>query len=200
MTATIEYYFSLNSPWSYLGHERLLTIAARHGSSIRLHPVNFTGVVFPDTGGLPVPKRSPQRQAYRLMELKRWRDFLGIPLTLHPAHWPADERFAAGAVIAVRERGDNAAALAGAIMRAGWAEERDIADPETVLAIASQLGIDTSSLTQDARASLDSWTADSKAAINQGVFGAPSYVLGEELFWGQDRLDFLDRALSLHDS
>jgi 2-hydroxychromene-2-carboxylate isomerase len=196
MAALIDYYFSLNSPWSYLGHARLLDIARRHGAALAMHPVNFSQVVFPATGGLPVPQRSAQRQAYRIMELKRWRDFLSLPLNLQPAHWPADERLAAGAVMVARDRGDDAASLAGAIMRAVWAEERDIADPQTLRDIAREQGVALADLLESAATREEDWLAGSRAAIARGVFGAPSYLLGEEVFWGQDRLDFLDRALA----
>ena len=122
---TVDYYLSLNSPWTYLGHERFMAMAARAGVTVNLRPVDFS-LIFPKTGGLPVPQRPPQRQAYRMQELKRWRAFLDIPLNLQPAHWPADDKLATGLVIAAREAGLDAARLAGAYMRAVWAQERNI--------------------------------------------------------------------------
>ena len=196
MTATtVDYYLSLNSPWTYLGHERFIAIAAKAGATVRLWPVDFS-VIFPETGGLPVGKRSPQRQAYRLQELERWRDFLGVPLNLHPAHWPADDGFATGLVMAARDEGLDAARLAGAYMRAVWAEERDIGDEATALAIAKEQGIDGAALRDRVDACLAQRDRDSRDAIEKGVFGAPSYVVGDRLFWGQDRLDFVERALA----
>lgn len=196
MTDRIDYYISLNSPWSYLGHERFVDIAARHAKAVTVHPVDF-GVIFPETGGLPVGKRAPQRQAYRLVELARWCDHLGVALVLHPKHWPADERAAAAMVLAQREAGGDALRLAGAFLRAVWAEERDIADPETRLAIASACGADGPALAAAAEAEdlLSLRERESRDAIARGVFGAPTYVYRDELFWGQDRLDFLERAL-----
>ena len=191
----VDYYLSLNSPWTYLGHERFMAMAGRAGASVRLWPVDFS-VIFPQTGGLPVPKRSPQRQAYRLQELRRWRDFLGIALNLHPAHWPAADGVATGIVMAARDDGLDAARLAGAYMRAVWAEERDIGDEATALAIAAEQGIDGAALRPRVDACLKARDADSLAAIDRGVFGAPSYVIGEQIFWGQDRLDFVERALA----
>jgi carboxymethylenebutenolidase len=195
MPATVDYYLSLNSPWTYLGHDRFLAIAASAGARVRLWPVDFS-VIFPQTGGLPVPKRSPQRQAYRLQELARWRDFLGVPLELHPAHWPADDRTATGLVMAARDDGLDAARLAGACMRAVWAEQRDIGDEATVLAIAAEQGIDGEALLPRVDACLAERERDSRNAIERGVFGAPSYVIGDQIFWGQDRLDFVERALA----
>ena len=179
MATTVDYYLSLNSPWTYLGHDRFMAIAAKAGATVRLWPVDFS-VIFPETGGLPVGKRSPQRQAYRLQELERWRDFLGVPLNLHPAH----------------DDGLDAARLAGAYMRAVWAEERDIGDETTALAIAKDQGIDGASLRSRVDACLEQRDRDSRDAIGKGVFGAPSYVIGDRIYWGQDRLDFVERALA----
>jgi len=191
---TVDYYLSLNSPWTYLGHDRFMAMAAKADATVRLWPVDFS-VIFPQTGGLPVGKRSPQRQAYRLQELARWRDFLGVPLNLHPAHWPADDDVATGLVMAARDDGLNAARLAGAYMRAVWAEERDIGDEATALAIASEQGIDGEALHPRVSECLARRDRDSRAAIEKGVFGAPSYVIGDHIYWGQDRLDFVERAL-----
>lgn len=193
---TVDYYLSLNSPWTFLGHERFMTMAAKAGVNVRIRPVDFS-LIFPKTGGLPVPQRPPQRRAYRMQELKRWREFLGIPLNLEPAHWPADDKLATGLVIAAREEGMDAAHLAGAYMRAVWVEERDIGDEAMALAIASEtLGIDAVELLPRVEPCLEMRVADSLAAMNErNVFGAPSYVIGDEVFWGQDRLDFVARAL-----
>ena len=193
----IDYFFSLQSPWTYLGHQRLLDLAAQQRAEIYPWPVDF-GKIFPATGGLPLPKRSPQRQAYRLMELRRWRDHLAISLNLQPRFFPCDEKLAARFVVAVREQNPRAALeVAGAILRAVWAEEHDISDPDTLHALASALDLDADPLLERARqAEIAQIIAqDSDAAIARGVFGAPMYAFQDELFWGQDRLDFLERAL-----
>ena len=193
---TVDYYLSLNSPWTYLGHERFMAIAAKANATVRIRPVDFS-LIFPKTGGLPVPQRPLQRQIYRMQELKRWRDYLDIPLNLEPAHWPANDKIATGLVIAAREEGLDAARLAGAYMRAVWAEERDIGDKATALAIADEQQIDASSLLPQIEHCLEMRQADSLAAMNdRNVFGAPSYVIGDEVFWGQDRLGFVERALN----
>jgi len=196
MPQVIDYYASLNSPWTYLGHDRLVAIAQEHGKRIHIEPVDF-GPIFAATGGLPLPKRSPQRQAYRMQELKRWRAYLDLPLVLEPVNWPGQELGAAGMIYAARERGDDAVALAGAFLRANWVDEKDIGDDTTMLEVAAALGLDGEVLRAEALA------ADYRAirekvsneAIERGVFGAPSYVYGESVYWGQDRLDFLDREL-----
>ncbi len=197
MSKVIDYYFSLISPWSYLGGDRLAEIARRHGAAINVKPVDY-GRIFPASGGLPLAKRAPQRQAYRLVELRRWRDHLGADLKLEPQFFPVDETLAAGMVAAVRLAGGDALPLSQALLRAVWAEERNIADRETLAAIAAAEGHDAETLLAAAegpearRARAD----DTEEALARGVFGAPSYVYAGEIFWGQDRLDFLDRALA----
>ena len=197
--ARIDYYFSLISPWTWLGAARLEAIAARHGAAIHPLPVDL-GRVFPVSGGLPLAKRAPQRQAYRLVELARWRDHLKVPLNLHPRFFPANETQAAACVIAARiDHGDAAAlGLAHAVLRAVWAEDRDIADPPTLAAVIAGRGLDAGALMARAARSdvAEARDADTEAAIAAGVFGAPSYVVDGEIFWGQDRLDFLERRLA----
>ncbi|MGG5809085.1 2-hydroxychromene-2-carboxylate isomerase [Falsiroseomonas sp. CW058] len=195
----IDCFISLNSPWTHLGAARIEAIAARHGAVLRVHPCDFGGTIFPASGGLPLPKRSPQRQAYRMQELRRWRDLLGRPLVLAPRHYPFDEAFAAACVIAARETAGDAAAttLAHRILKALWEEEQDPGNRATLARLAAEAGLDAPALL--ALAEQPRWAAlrraDSEAALARGVFGAPSYVIGGEIFWGQDRLDFVDRHL-----
>lgn len=193
---TVDYYLSLASPWSYLGHERFIAMTAKAGATVNIRPVDFS-MIFPKTGGLPVTQRSPQRQAYRLQELRRWRSFLKLPLNIQPTYFPVDSTLVTGLVIAAREAGLDAAALAGAYLRAVWAEQRNLADEATVLAIASEQGIDGAALLAQLEKCLAMCEADSLSAMNvHNVFGAPSYVIGDEVFWGQDRLEFVQRALA----
>lgn len=199
MAKHVDYYVSLNSPWTYLGSMRFDAMAKKYGAHVSIWPVDF-GSVFAVSGGLPLPKRAPQRQAYRMMELKRWRDHLGVPLTLEPKFFPANEVLASKCVIALREFGrmPDAIKLAHAVLRALWAEEKDTGDPTTLRAIIAGCGLDADLVMKSAEApgmaeKRESYT---KYAIDQGVFGAPSYVIDREIFWGQDRLDFVERKLA----
>lgn len=195
MNNSINYYLSLISPWSYLGHERLLAMAKAHKTQVNVIPVDFS-IVFPSTGGIPLPKRSPERKAYRMQELKRWRDHSGIALNLEPKHFPVNDKLAASMVVNLRqEQPEQALLFAGACLKACWLEERDISKRETLLEIATENGIQGGKLLIDTDNSLAIIKKDSEAAVSSGVFGAPSYLYGEQLFWGQDRLDFLERAL-----
>ena len=196
MPAAIDYYFSPISPYSYLGHQRLASIAAKHGATVNLLPVDLMKV-FPATGGVPVPKRAPERQAYRLVELQRWSTHLGVPLTLHPKHWPTSDAAASRLVIVAHQAGADALGLAFALMRACWSEERDIADPATLASIVDACGLDHALIAAaDAPGIEEQRQAFTQLAIDRQVFGAPFYGVNGELFWGQDRLDFVDRALA----
>lgn len=196
MTKIVDYYFTLISPWAYMGGKRLAEICQRHGAEIRVKPVSY-GAIFPKTGGLPLAKRAPERQAYRFTELERWRDFLDIPLNLRPAHFPVPESLAACMVVAAGETGGDPLKLTNAMMSAVWAEERDISDEATLMEIARETGHDETALMARAQdpVTLAAYEHQTEEALEAGVFGAPSYIYNGEIFWGQDRLDFLDRAL-----
>lgn len=199
MSKTIDYYFMPASPFSYLGHERFADIARKHGATINVKPVDMPGRIFPISGGLPLAKRAPQRQAYRLVELARWSKFLKMPLNPRPKFHPVAIEPGALLIIAALPQGESAAMkLAGALLRAVWAEERNIADPETLKAIAREQGLDAENLMKvasgpEAKATYDRYTAE---AIERNVFGAPSYLYNGELLWGQDRLEFLEHTLA----
>ena len=190
---TIDYYFTVPSPWSYLGHDRFMRLATDTGLEVRFHPVDF-GVVFAGSGGLPLPKRAPQRQRYRLFELQRWRDRLGLPLTLHPKHFPTNAALSARVLLAASQMNLDVGSLAGAFMRACWVEDRDVADPATLKAVAEDLGADGAALLAKAeRPEIHAQAkAETEAAVKAQVFGAPSWIYRGELFWGQDRLDLLE--------
>jgi 2-hydroxychromene-2-carboxylate isomerase len=197
MPKHVDYYLSLNSPWAYLASRRFEAIAAKYKADVTIWPVDF-GSVFAVSGGFPLPKRSPQRQAYRMMELKRWRDHLGIKLTLEPKFFPHDEVPVAKCVIALREQGRMADAikLAHAVLAAVWTEERNPADPATLKAILGECGLDADAVLKAGEGMAAKREAYTKHAIDQSVFGAPFFVIDGERFWGQDRLEFVERKLA----
>ena len=198
MPVTIDYYLSLSSPWTFLGSARFAEIAKRNGATVNVKPAKF-GPIFEQTGGLPLPKRSPQRRAYRMMELKRWREVLGIPIHLEPKFFPCDDAAATRLVIAAKLQGKDAHRLSLELGRAVWEREESLTDADAVAAAARRAGLGAAELraggTSDAELDRvhEQYTQEALAA---GVFGAPSYVLPSgEVFWGQDRLDLLERAL-----
>ncbi|MEQ1614529.1 MAG: 2-hydroxychromene-2-carboxylate isomerase [Hyphomicrobiaceae bacterium] len=193
----IDYFMTLNSPWAYLGSRRLIEIAKAKGATIDLKPTKF-GPVFEVTGGLPLPKRAPARRAYRLMELDRWRKFRNRPLVLEPKYFPANEAPGTRMILRAKLAGLDAVRLSSEIGCALWEMEQDIAQPEVLAAAAARAGIDAAKIPAgpgdtELDAINDGFTQE---AILRGVFGAPTYMLPSgEFFWGQDRLDFLERAL-----
>jgi 2-hydroxychromene-2-carboxylate isomerase len=195
----IDYYVSLNSPWTHLGAARIEALAAKYSATMRIHPVDF-GTVFAGSGGLPLPKRAPQRQAYRLMELRRWKEFLGVPINIEPKHFPSSEALTAPCVIALRETQGDAPAikLAHRVLKAVWQDELNPGDPATLARLMGEIGLDADTVMK--LGAEPRWTerrvAETKAALERGVFGAPSFVIGDEIFWGQDRLDFVERKLA----
>ena len=195
---TIKYYLSPQSPWTYLGHDRLVAMAQAHDAAIEPRPCALNSAIFPISGGLPLKQRSAQRQAYRLVELKRWSEYLNIPLNLHPKFFPVDESAAATMIAATVQREGDAAALrlTGALLRAVWAEERDISDADTLIAIGNENELDGASLYAARESGKEWYELYTREAIEQQVFGAPWYVYEGESFWGQDRLEFLERALT----
>jgi len=199
MAAIVDYFMTPVSPFTYMGHERLRAICRDRGAEINLRVMDL-GKVFPVSGGLALKDRPPQRRAYRMMELKRWRDFLGMPLTLEPKFFPVPAEAAATLILAVQEQHDAETALdvAGDCLRAIWTEDRDISSRDTLREIAAARGLDAPALlTQAASAGIAAvYVMQSQEAIARGIFGSPTYVYNDELFWGQDRLDFLDRALA----
>ena len=197
MPRSVDYYFSIVSPWSYLGHDAFEEIALKHGAGIVYKPVNL-GEVFGETGGLPLGKRHPARQRYRLVEMQRWREKRGLPLKLHPAGWPFAPALGDQTVIAILDNGQSPSAFMKAAFRAIWDGEQNLAEAAALRPLLSAAGYDADAIL--ARAGADetaaTYAGNRESAIAAGVFGAPSYVLDGEVFWGQDRLDFLDAALS----
>lgn len=197
MTKELDYYYAMPSPWAYLGAARFTRMVEAAGVAVTYKPCDF-GRVFSRTGGLKLKDRSPARQAYRLAELRRWSAHLGVATTIEPRYFPVADELAARFVIAAGQKGIPMGPLTFAIMRAVWQEERDISDADTLCAIADGLGLAGSVLLTAARepSTLEAYERNSDEAVTRGVFGAPSYVYRGEIFWGQDRLDFLERALN----
>jgi carboxymethylenebutenolidase len=194
---TIDCYFAPQSPWTYLGHARLLAIAEAAKATVRVLPADF-GQIFAQSGGLPLPKRAPQRQAYRLLELARFRDALQLPLNVQPKYFPVAADPSARLIIAAGlQNGPQAALrLSGAVFAAVWVQERDIASATTLAELLDECGLSPELLAHSQSATVqDQYDANTRAAIEAGVFGAPSYCVDGEIFWGQDRLEFLERKL-----
>ncbi|CAJ92999.1 2-hydroxychromene-2-carboxylate isomerase [Cupriavidus necator] len=197
MTKAIDYYFWINSDWAYLGHGRLVELAKRQGAAINYMPVDLP-YVYSQTGGILLGQRSQERQAYRITELARWCKRLGIPVNPQPRYMCPNGDLASCMVISAKHAGLCEGTLAQAILHAEWLEDQDISSPETLQTIARSLDLDGEALLCQAaspviKAEYRQYTDN---AISAGVFGSPAYVYRGEVFWGQDRLDFLEDTLA----
>lgn len=193
----IDYYFSVISPWTYLGDGRFQELAQRFDAQVIYHPLSSADL-FPATGGQLLKDRAKPRKDYRLVELARWKKHLGVPLNVQPKHFPVSEAPASKLLLATQSSGQDAGPLLSAILKAVWAEERDISDVDTLIALAGLCGLDVETLFRTAQSpEYDAaFSTCTQMAIQRGVFGYPTYALNNELFWGQDRLPFLESALT----
>lgn len=192
---TLQIFYGISSPWAYFGAQKAAAVARDNGAKIKLRPIR----IIEANGGIPLRNRPDARQAYHDVELRRWREYLDIPLNLKPRFYPCRTiELAAQAVIALQNAGLDAISFSFAVQQALWAENRDIADIVTLQEIGQEtLGFAAVKLIveEQPEAIVNEWNGNLAEAERLGIFGTPTYVLGKELFWGQDRLDFVDRAL-----
>ncbi|SIQ96264.1 2-hydroxychromene-2-carboxylate isomerase [Paracoccus thiocyanatus] len=196
--AHIDYYFGTPSPWSYLAGNRLEEIAARHGATITYKPVDLLQL-FDRTGGVRPADRHPSRMEHRAQELRRWSQHLGMALNLKPAFWPVNPAPSSYAIIAAQQAGGgDLAGLVQGFLRAVWAEDADIADDAVIRGKLAAAGFDPDLADKGLFVGAETFGSNLEQAVEAGAFGAPFYTVPEtgERFWGQDRLDFLDRHLA----
>jgi 2-hydroxychromene-2-carboxylate isomerase len=197
MPRSIDYYFSMSSPWAYIGHRPFMEIASRHRIAVNYKPV-FLGRVFAQTGGLPLPQRHPVRQRYRLIDLQRWREKRGMSFNLQPKFSPFDVKLVDRFVVAIVAANKDPDPFMRRAMAGVWEEERNLADPLVIAELAEAAGLDSTSLLNTAGGTMTEavYALNLENAVAADVFGSPAYVLDGEVFWGQDRLDLLDDALT----
>lgn len=203
MKIQLDCYYSLSSPWAYFAGPRLQDVIRRHHAQLVLKPYDFQAVV-PLTGGIPLKTRPEPRRSYHALELARWSEHLQMPLNLEPRHYPQGaprdpnwNKYAGWMVIAAQLQGLDAFVLSHALLRALWVEERDTSQPQVRIAVADENGYDGAALhrLETAAQTQAQYSQFTKEAVERGIFGAPIFYLNGERFWGQDRLDFVDRAL-----
>ena len=196
--ANIDYYLGTISPWAYLAGDRLERIAERHGATITYKPLDILQL-FDRTGGVRPANRHASRMEYRAQELSRWSDHLGMALNIKPAFWPVNMAPSSYAIIAAQKTGGgDLGGLVQAILRAVWAEDRDISDDGVLRDILGRHGFDPALVDKGLFVGAETYGRNLEQAVEAGVFGSPFYVVQEsgQKFWGQDRLDFLDRHLA----
>ncbi len=197
MSRMIDYYFTCSSPWTYIGHEPFMDVARRHALKVEYKPMP-TRDVFARSGGQVLADRPKPRQRYRLIELQRWRDRRGMTFTIEPRHFPVDAGLADRTVIALIARDANPEPFMRRVFETLWEEEGDIADPQLLAALLVQTGhadADAVLAEAGAKAAEALYALNLDSALAADVFGAPSYVLDGEVFWGQDRVELLADAL-----
>ena len=194
MKKTVIYFHSLSSPWAYLGWPRFQALIKKHELDVVVRPTR----IVPPNGGIPLRTRPGARQRYHEVELDRWRKRNNMPLVLRPKFYPTDNQFCARMVIAADRLGWNALALSHGLLHALWSEEKDVREAQVRVGVANALDMDGARLLamQDTPEIMDAWRASEAEAQRYGVFGTPTWVFKDTLYWGQDRLDFLDEALA----
>jgi 2-hydroxychromene-2-carboxylate isomerase len=196
MDETIDYFFTTVSPFVYLGHRELMRIAKRHGKKVAFRPFTLPGV-WEHSGSVPLPQRSPIRQRYRLVELQRLAEWRGVPLKLKPAFFPADPACADLCCVALDMAGKDPADFALAAGSTVWAEDRNIADEAVIADLLAKCGHDARQVIEASKseAAAARRLENTQAAVAADAIGAPAYVWRGETFWGQDRLELLDRMI-----
>ena len=196
--STIDYFMSPSSPWTYLGSKLFTKLAAENKRLVNVYPVNF-GKIFPVSGGLPLPKRAPQRQAYRLLELHRWKSRRKSTMKVEPTNFPSTAAIPSLAIIAARELGHDALKFSNLILAALWEEDLNIDDPRVIGLLCERSNLNQQAILDYAysNAAEEKYEQFTNFAIEKSVFGAPSYIVDGELFWGQDRLDFVSEKLKI---
>lgn len=194
MKKTVYYYHALSSPWAYLGWPQFKALIAKHDLDVVVRPTR----IVPDNGGVPLRSRPQPRQDYHAVELDRWRKRLDMPLVLKPRYYPTNNEFSARMVIAADRLGLPALELSHALLRALWSEEQDVTVPEVRIAVADRLGLDGRRLQamEEDPETVKAWHDNHEEAKRRGVFGTPTWIYKDVLYWGQDRLSFLDEALA----
>lgn len=194
---TVEYYFSFISLWSYIGSLVFQDIIKRHNVRVDYKPIDLLAI-FAAGGGKPVRQRPPQRQAYRLVEMERWKAIRGIPLVTWPKFYPADPALGHRMLLAAIRDGADVTAFAHAGLKAVWADELNVEEPETLVRLADASGLAGKQLLAQASASnlVAQEASFTREAIDRQLFGAPFYFYRGEPFWGQDRLDQLESAIA----
>lgn len=193
--AHIDYYFATISPFTYLCGTRPQEIAKAHGATLKYKPLDIMQL-FARTGGTPPKDRHPNRQAYRLQELRRRAVIAGMALTPKPAFWPTNPAPASYAIIAAQNAGGDVARLVAQITKACWADEQDVARDDVIRACLVAAGFDADLADKGMLASAETYAANLEDAVVAGAFGAPFFITDtDERFWGEDRLADLDAHL-----
>lgn len=193
--AHIDYFFIPISTFAYLAGGELERIAGKHGATITYKPFDLLKV-FGETGTALVADRHPSRQAYRLQEIARIAKRNKLPVNLKPAFFPANPVPASCAIIAAQNAGGgNIGGVVQSLLRACFAEERDLASDEVIRGCLQVNGFDPDLANAGMLSGVQTYESNTEEALRRGVFGSPTYIVNDQIFWGQDRLSYLDDYL-----
>jgi 2-hydroxychromene-2-carboxylate isomerase len=189
----IEFFFDYASTYSYLAHLEVEALATRHAAELVYRPM-VLGFVFKATGN-SMPAAVPAKAAYMVHDVRRWVRHLGIPFHM-PSVFPTNTIRALRCAVAALDEG-TFLAYHHAVMKAYWANDQDIGDADVLAAIATGAGLDGARLIARAEdpAVKATLKGNTDEAVARGVFGAPTFFVGDEMFWGNDRLQFVAEAL-----
>ena len=197
MVPAIDYYFAGSSPFTYLGHQAIRDVAKRHGAVVNFKPVDPAGV-WKESGSVPLPQRTPTRQRYRFLELQRIADMRKLPINLQPAFFPADPSLADCCVIVLQAQNLDPADYMAQVFAAVWVQDRNIADPAEVAELLAESGFEAEAIIAAAQSAETQQKRQdfTEEAASVDAVGVPAFVLNGEVFWGQDRIEFIDHALA----
>ncbi len=189
--ATLEFFYDFVSPYSYLASTRVEEIARRAGATVRFRPF-LLGGVFKATGN-HAPLETAAKLRHMWIDLARWARRLDIPLKA-PNPFPFASILALRAALAADKRGQ-VVPFTHAVYRAAWGEGRDVASPDALANVLTAAGLDGPGLVAAAPDFKAALVEQTEEAVRRGAFGAPTYFVGEDMFVGNDRLDFVEEAL-----
>ena len=190
----IDYYYTLMSPWAYLGAQRFYDLQNKYSFEINHYPLDISKL-FSLTGGIPLRKRSEQRKAVRMMELRRWKKKLKLPLNFNPKYFPLPDIETASCMVLSIQDSKIQNSLSLNLLKCVWVEDKDIGDINTLIEICDNLGLNGNELLEQSQDCENMYHSLADTAAKCNVFGSPSYVLNDEVFWGQDRLDLLEEKI-----
>ena len=196
MTNTLDYYFATPSPWAYLATPRIIKLKDKYNLEVNWKPADLMEI-FSIHGVANVKDRPKPVQINRLTELGRWSKFLNIPLTIQPKYFPVDPNLSHKVIILAQKNNISVENLIFSFQKAVWADEKDISDENTIIEICKSNNFDSSSIIEDANSEdiISEYKNNTEEALSKNVWGSPTFIYNNELFWGQDRIDFLERAI-----
>jgi len=195
----VDYYYTLMSPWAYFGAARFYDLQKKYKFKINHQPLDIIEL-FSLSGGLPLAKRSEQRKIYRIMEINRWSKKLNIPINVSPKYFPPPNVSKASAMILAIEDQQKQNNFSFECLKYIWVNEKDISDDKNLLDICSNLNINFEKLLKNIDTKTELYESIAGLASKKNVFGSPTYVIGKEIFWGQDRLDLFEEYIIKYNS